>query len=56
MNDVGNAIEYSKKALEIDSNVAAIHLLLGTAYYKNGQAGLGFQETFEALRLRSLGY
>ena len=56
MNDVGSAIEYSKKALEIDPNVAAIHLLLGAAYYKNGQAGMGFQETFEALRLRSLGY
>ncbi len=56
MNDVNEAIEYSKKALEIDSNVAAIHLLLGAAYYKNNQAALGFQETFEALRLRALGY
>jgi len=54
--DVGEAIDYCKQALEIDSDVAAIHLLLGTAYYKNGQAGLGFQETFEALRLRALGY
>jgi len=56
MNKVDDAIDYAKKAIEIDSNVAAIHLLLGTAYYKKGQAGLGFQETFEALRLRSLGY
>jgi len=56
MNEVDEAIDYAKKALEIDSNVAAIHLLLGAAYYKKGQAGLGFQETFEALRLRSLGY
>lgn len=56
MNNVDDAIDYSKKALEIDSNVAAIHLLLGTGYYKKGQAGLGFQETFEALRLRALGY
>jgi len=56
MNDVDNTIEYSKKALNIDSNVAAIHLLLGTAYYKKGRAALGFQETFEALRLRALGY
>ena len=56
MNEVDEAIDYAKKALEIDSNVAAIHLLLGTAYYKKGQAGLGFQETFEALRLRALGY
>lgn len=56
MNDVEKAIEYSKKALEIDSNVAAIHLLLGAAYYKKGQGAMGFQETFEALRLRALGY
>jgi len=56
INQVDDAIDYAKKAIEIDSNVAAIHLLLGTAYYKKGQAGLGFQETFEALRLRSLGY
>ena len=56
MNEVNLAIEYSKKALGIDSNVAAIHLLLGAAYYKNNQAVLGFQETFEALRLRALGY
>ena len=56
MNQVDDAIEYAKKALEIDSNVAAIHLLLGTAYYKKGQPALGFQETVEALRLRSLGY
>jgi len=56
MNDVESAIEYSKKAIKIDPNVAAIHLLLGAAYYKKGQAALGFQETFEALRLRALGY
>lgn len=56
MNEVEEAIDYSKKALEIDSNVAAIHLLLGAAYYKKGQAAMGFQETFEALRLRALGY
>lgn len=56
MNEVDKAIEYSKKALAIDTNVAAIHLLLGAAYYKKGQAALGVQETFEALRLRALGY
>ena len=56
MNNVDKSIEYSKKALDIDSNVAAIHLLLGSAYYKNGQSGLGLQETLEALRLRALGY
>jgi len=56
MNNVDDAIDYAKKALDIDPDVAAIHMLLGAAYYKKGQAGLGFQETFEALRLRALGY
>jgi tetratricopeptide (TPR) repeat protein len=56
MDQVDEAIEYSQKALEIDPNVAAIHLLLGAAYYKKGRPGPGFQETFEALRLRALGY
>jgi tetratricopeptide (TPR) repeat protein len=56
LNEVEEAIDYAKKALEIDSDVAAIHLLLGAAYYKKGQAGLGLQETMEAMRLRALGY
>jgi tetratricopeptide (TPR) repeat protein len=56
MNDFDKSIEYCKKAIDIDSNVAAIHLLLGSAYYKTGQSGPGLQETFEALRLRTLGY
>lgn len=56
LNDIDSAIDSCKKAITIDSNVAAIHLLLGTAYYKKGQSVLGFQETFEALRLRALGY
>lgn len=56
MNEVEEAINYAKKALEIDPDVAAIHLLLGAAYYKKGQAGLGIQETMEAMRLRALGY
>ncbi|MFH1710136.1 MAG: tetratricopeptide repeat protein [bacterium] len=56
MNEVDETIDYAKKALEIDTNIAAIHLLLGTAYYKKGRPGPSFQETFEALRLRALGY
>jgi tetratricopeptide (TPR) repeat protein len=56
LNEVEDAIDYAKQALEIDSDVAAIHLLLGAAYYKKGQAGLGLQETMEAMRLRALGY
>ena len=56
MDDLDSAIDYAKKAVEIDSNVAAIHLLLGTGYYKKGQAAQGLAETMEALRLRALGY
>lgn len=56
MDDLDSAIDYAKKAVEIDPNVAAIHLLLGTGYYKKGQAGQGLAETMEALRLRALGY
>ena len=55
LNEVDEAIDYAKKAIEIDHDVAALHLLLGAAYYKNNQPGPGFQETFEALRLRALG-
>jgi tetratricopeptide (TPR) repeat protein len=56
MDEIDLAIENAKKAIEIDSNVAAIHLLLGAGYYKKGQAGMGLQETMEAMRLRALGY
>ena len=53
---VSETIDWCKKAIDVDSNVAAIHLLLAAAYYKNNQGFLGFQETFEALRLRALGF
>jgi tetratricopeptide (TPR) repeat protein len=56
MEEIDKAIDYAKKALEIDSNVAALHLLLGAGYYKKGQTGQGLAETMEALRLRALGY
>jgi tetratricopeptide (TPR) repeat protein len=56
MDEIDKAIDYAKKALEIDSNVAALHLLLGAGYYKKGQTGQGLAETMEALRLRALGY
>jgi hypothetical protein len=45
-----------KKAIAIDSNVAAFHLGLGQAYYKMNNAMGGFFETAEALRLKALGY
>ncbi|MFA5105025.1 MAG: hypothetical protein WC527_07625 [Candidatus Margulisiibacteriota bacterium] len=49
-------IKYMKKAIAIDSNVAAFHLGLAQAYYKTGNSFGGVMETGEALRLRALGY
>jgi len=56
MNEIDNAMEYTKKGLAIDSNVAALHLLLSEGYYKKGDSWKGFTERMEALRLRALGY
>jgi predicted Zn-dependent protease len=49
-------IKYMKKAISIDSNVAAFHLGLAQAYYKTGNSFGGVMEAGEALRLRTLGY
>ncbi len=51
-----DGIAYMKKAISIDSNVAAFHLGLAQAYYKTGNSFGGIMETAEALRLRALGY
>lgn len=48
--------KYMKKAIAIDSNVAAFHLGLAQAYYKTGNSFGGVMEAGEALRLRALGY
>jgi tetratricopeptide (TPR) repeat protein len=56
MNQLDKAIDYAKQGIEVDSNVAAIHLLLGAGYYKKGDTSRGLAETMEALRLRALGY
>jgi len=53
---VDKAVEYTKKAIALDSNVAVLHYLLGQGYYKQNLGWLGFVETMEALRLRSIGY
>lgn len=55
-DDWDGGIRYMRKAIAIDSNVAAFHLGLGQAYYKTGNSMGGFFETGEALRLRALGY
>lgn len=56
LNETDTAMEITKKGLAIDSNVAALHLLLGEGYNRKGDKWKGFMETMEAVRLRALGY
>jgi len=56
IGNVDTAMEYTKRGLKIDSNVAALHLLLGEGYNRKGDKWAGFREIMEALRLRALGY
>ncbi|MDI6730968.1 MAG: hypothetical protein QME05_00100 [Candidatus Margulisbacteria bacterium] len=56
MNEVDKAIAITKQALKVDSNVAALHLLLGEGYAKKGNGWGAFRERLEAVRLKSLGY
>jgi tetratricopeptide (TPR) repeat protein len=56
MDEVDQGMHYVKKGLKIDSNVAALHLLLSEAYYKKGDGWHGFLERMEALRLKALGF
>ncbi len=56
MGKIDEAMDYAKKGLKIDSNVAALHLLLSEGFYKKGDSWRGFAERMEALRLKALGY
>jgi tetratricopeptide (TPR) repeat protein len=56
LNNIDTAMDYTRKGLKIDSNVAALHLLLGEGYYKKNDSWMGFRERMEALRLRALGF
>jgi tetratricopeptide (TPR) repeat protein len=56
IDEVDKAISWVKKGLKIDSNVAALHLLLASGYYKKGNGWAAFFEGMEALRLKALGY
>ncbi len=56
IGDIDTAMEYTKKGLKVDNNVAALHLLLSEGYYKKGDNWRGFLERLEALRLRALGF
>ena len=56
LNEVDTAMSFTKKGLAIDSNVAALHLLLAEGYNRKGDKWKSIQETMEAMRLRALGY
>lgn len=57
--EIGNVdatMDYTRKGIKIDSNVAALHLLLSEGYYKKNNSWQGLMERLEALRLKALGY
>jgi Tfp pilus assembly protein PilF len=56
MDEIDHAMTATRKGLNIDSNVAALHLLLAEGYYKKGDSWHGFTERMEAMRLKALGY
>jgi len=56
LGEVDTAMTYSKKGISLDSNVAALHLLLSEGYNRKGDKWKSFLEGLEALRLRALGY
>lgn len=56
MGNVDTAMDYTQRGLKIDSNVAALHLLLAEGYNRKGDNWKGFLEAMEAMRLRALGY
>ena len=56
LGDTDNAIKWVKKGLKIDSNVAALHLLLSEGLAREGDNWGAWGERMEALRLRAIGY
>lgn len=56
MNQTDKAMDYTKRGLKIDSNVAALHLLLAEGYNRKGNKWGAMAEGLEALRLRALGF
>ena len=56
IDQVTQGVKYIKKAIKMDSNVAALHLLLAGGYSKQGKSWDAFWEGVEALRLKALGY
>jgi len=51
-----DAVAYMKRAIAVDSNVAAFHLALALGYSKTGNHMGSLFEGGEALRLKALGY
>ena len=56
LNKTDEAIEWVKKAIKIDNDVAALHLLLAAGYSRKGWGWNAFWEGMEAMRLRALGF
>ncbi len=56
LGEIDPAMKYTRQGLKIDSNVAALHLLLSEGYYKKGDGWRGFLERMEAVRLKTLGF
>jgi tetratricopeptide (TPR) repeat protein len=56
LGDIDDALAYTRRGLKLDSNVAALHLLLSEGLYKKNDSWGGFMERIEALRLKALGY
>lgn len=56
LGDIDTAMKYAKRGISIDSNVAALHLLLAEGYNRKGDKWRSFLEGVEAVRLRALGF
>lgn len=56
MGETDAAMNYAKKGIRIDSNVAALHFLLAEGYNRKGDNWKSFLEGMEAVRLKALGY
>jgi len=56
LNEVDTAMSYTKRGLAVDSNVAALHLLLAEGYNRKGDKWRSFLEGMEAVRLKALGF
>jgi tetratricopeptide (TPR) repeat protein len=54
--DYDTAMAKARAGIKIDSQVAALHLLLSEGYYKKNDSWRGFLERWEALRLKALGF